>query len=318
MDPSYLVRQIHRVVEPFGLRRVTIPGAGDSAFARADLWTRLQTLARVETTLEGEPAQPEILDTGPEPYSRTVPPWLRGLVVLGGVAGLLIVSALVQSGDPPPPVTVPVLLGLPATEATAVLDEAGLRATTMPVPACEVGRRTLRSHPPNGAEVAVGSTVRVEYAVASDDSCRTRLADRESAWQLIDFALGRGRPPAFADEVFVQVPGLAPRALTAAEAVDPSSWGAISPLTMMASAARRPQATLNLPAARSCSSPPALESETTLSFSIGSPDTPGCPDVVMASRDRAGRIEALRVSASSELDGLPPGVKRFFDSLDGP
>lgn len=174
---------------------------------------------------------------------RPVRRW-RGPAVL--VAVLALVAAGVALTRPEQPLPdrlradqVPSLFGYDEADARALLEARGLRVEVEPFRACEVSGRVLASDPPTGARYDEGDAVTVYSAVPADVACLTDYQDRVTAWQLLEFADGRGPAPPFDDRVFVYPGQGPPLILDRSAAEDPAAWSSSGVLDGLRSAARR-------------------------------------------------------------------------------
>lgn len=157
----------------------------------------------------------------------------RPLGLLALAAALVVVGVAVALTRPDPPLPdrlrsdqVPSLFGYDDADARALLEDRGLRVHVEPFRACEVAGRVVGSDPPAGTPYDDGDPITVYASVPADVACLTDYQDRATAWQLIDFADGRGPAPAFTGRIFVY-PGDGPPVIldrTAAE--DPAAWPA--------------------------------------------------------------------------------------------
>ncbi|MGB0099747.1 MAG: PASTA domain-containing protein [Nocardioides sp.] len=157
-----------------------------------------------------------------------------GLAVLGaalaGLVALGVVMVLTRTAEPDPDRLgsdqVPSLFGYDGDTARAALEDRGLTVTLEPFRACEILDRVVASDPPTGTVVERGDPVTVFTALPADVACLADYTDREWAWQLVDFANGRGPAPRFADRVSVH-PAHGPRVvLDRAAARERASWDA--------------------------------------------------------------------------------------------
>ncbi len=143
------------------------------------------------------------------PPSRAVPrrPWPAVIAVAEAV--LLAVAVGTVTRPAPRPVDrldadqVPSFFGYDRDHARAALTERGLRVRVEPFRSCEVMDRVVATDPPPGRPFRPGERIVLYTAVPSSITCLTDYQDRSTAWQLLDFANGRGPAPAFASRVFV-------------------------------------------------------------------------------------------------------------------
>ncbi len=173
----------------------------------------------------------------------------------------------------------------------------------------------MASVPGAGAPYDEGDDIVVYTSLPAGLSCLTNYTDRETAWQLLDFANGRGPAPEFADRVFVFADALPAVVLTGAEAADPESWRDTEVLTTLRAASgevsltdERPL-TYSLPAIRvtqateglgSCGVPDPSVAGTADAFAllIRSPDRDRCGVRVELYRD-GQQIEAVALYSPS-------------------
>lgn len=134
---------------------------------------------------------------------------------------------------------VPSLFGYDAEHARGLLEDRGLEVTIRPFRACEVLDRAIGSDPGTGHRFERGDPITVFTAVPADVTCLTDYTDRETAWQLLDFANGRGPAPAFADRVFVYPGDAEPVVLDGAAASDPDAWTGTGVLDGLRDASRQ-------------------------------------------------------------------------------
>jgi hypothetical protein len=252
----------------------------------------------------------------PRPVRRRWP----GVVTLGTVAAAVGIAVVLMRPDPPPDDRldgdqVPSLFGYDGAAASRLLRDRGLEVTLQPFRACEVMDRVVDSDPPTGATYDEGDPITVYTAVPADITCLLDYSHRALAWQLLDFANGRGARPRFADRVFVYSGGAPAVVLTRAEARDPASWAETEVLTTLQAVSQRVAllddrpisyagpAIRTMPATEDvgvCGVPEPSLAGTADAFAlvIRAPGATGCPvrvDLYLTD----GRIEGLVVYASS-------------------
>ncbi|WP_109506675.1 PASTA domain-containing protein [Nocardioides speluncae] len=195
---------------------------------------RLLHLAAESVPVAAATAQP------PRPQRRQ-----RHLIALGtalAVAATVAVVFLLPGGDrrpeptspsspEPPGVTldanqIPSVFAMTGDQARQLVADRGLSATVRQEPTCaEVAGRALRTVPATGTRFRPGDRVTVLVASTPAAAACKSLKDRALAWQLLDWANGRGQPPAFADRVSSFTNGEDPVAFDPTEAADPAAWG---------------------------------------------------------------------------------------------
>jgi hypothetical protein len=163
-----------------------------------------------------------------QPAGPTHRPW-RGLLALAAVVAVVGGLVLVTRPDEPPldhlrADQVPSLFGYDGARARRLLSDRGLDVTVQPFRSCEVMDRVLNSDPPAGTPYQPGDRITVFTAIPQDIVCLTDYDDRATAWQLLDFANGRGPGPEFADRVFVYAGDRPAVVLRGDEASDPDAW----------------------------------------------------------------------------------------------
>ncbi|SFA86170.1 PASTA domain-containing protein [Nocardioides alpinus] len=120
-------------------------------------------------------------------------------------------------------VALPVLVGSPVRQVRRSLVDQGLLVAVQHRASCAPGV-VLEQYPPAGAELPVGSTVRLVVSVHPPTASCIRPQAPEPARDLQRWALGDGEPPAFADRVRLWVANQPRRMLTRAQAARRSSW----------------------------------------------------------------------------------------------
>lgn len=160
------------------------------------------------------------------------PPRTRRWLGVGAlVAALAAIGAVVTLTRPEQPLPdrlrgdqVPSLFGYDGGAARDLLESRGLAVTVEQARDCEVLGRVVASDPPPGALVDRGDPITVYTSLPASLTCLTDYQDRATAWQLLDFANGRGPAPAFADRVFVYAGDAPPVVLDSRQARDPRTW----------------------------------------------------------------------------------------------
>jgi hypothetical protein len=166
---------------------------------------------------------------------------LPAVAALVALALLLVGAGLVGPGHREPPFTlafaqVPSLFGYDDAHARALLAHEGVTVVEEKIPACEPIGRVLGSRPESGALILRGTTLTLRTAAPAVATCLHGYADRELAWELVDFATGHGPAPAFAPQVRLVVDGAEPTALQREQAVVRSSWDGLSAVSALADA----------------------------------------------------------------------------------
>ena len=196
-DPDPLV---HRALA------AAIPRSERTRFGQEqDLETRRAML--IDTDPDGVVAERPV---GPPP-----PPRRRRWPLVAVAAAVLVAAGvalvLTTGGDAGRPGDrlradqVPSLFGYDDQDARSLLEGRGLDVTVEPFRACEVMDRVVASDPPAGTTYAPGDPITVYVSVPADVACLTNYQDIAIAWQLVDFANGRGPAPEFSPRVVVYV-----------------------------------------------------------------------------------------------------------------
>jgi hypothetical protein len=225
----------------------------------------------------------------------------RWLGVAALVAALGVVAVAVVTTRPEDPLPdrlrgnqVPSLFGYDGPDARDELAARGLEVTLQPTRDCEVFGRVVASDPPPGTPYERGDRITVYTSIPADVVCLNDYQDRATAWELLDFANGRGPAPAFADRVFVYAGGAQPVVLDRADAADPRAWAGTGVLDGLREASGRVglvtehPLTYAIPAIRitrtdegigTCGVPEPAVAGTGDAFSVlvRSPDRTGCP-----------------------------------------
>jgi hypothetical protein len=252
--------------------------------------------ARQDLLMSAEPVPVDAVGVGHlevPPRDRNLPA-VTALVVL---VLLLVGAGLVGPGHREPGfrlafAQVPSLFGYDDAHARALLAGQDVTVVEEKVDACEPGGRVVGTRPGPGAMIIRGGTLTLRTAVPSI-ACLRGFADRELAWQFIDFATGHGPAPDFAPLVHLAVDRAEPATLTREQAVERSSWDGLSAVTALADAAaqvravgttyRLPELTVTrgVPPASTCGVPRPLLSglrpAVSLSISIPGDDVLTCP-----------------------------------------
>lgn len=133
---------------------------------------------------------------------------------------------------------IPPVFGYDADSAEQLLTDAGLVVTREPSYTCQTSGRAVRTNPAAGRRFELGDSVTL-FVTALDPAARCVRPPLDTlAWQLLDFANGRGPAPAFASEVTVFVDGQR-TVLTSQQAADPRTWSSNSALGLLAAASRQ-------------------------------------------------------------------------------
>ncbi|GAA1127005.1 PASTA domain-containing protein [Nocardioides aquiterrae] len=162
------------------------------------------------------------------PLSGHRPRWPGVAALAAALAVVGVVVALTRPEEPLPDRLrgdqVPSLFGYDGADARSALEARGFRVTLQPTRDCEVYGRVVASDPPPGTAYDRGDRITVYTSIPADVVCLNDYQDRATAWQLLDFANGRGPAPEFADRVFVYAGGAAPVVLDGTAARDPDAW----------------------------------------------------------------------------------------------
>ena len=135
----------------------------------------------------------------------------------------------------------PSVFGYREAGAYSMLADLGLEVTigNWLVPCSEPAGRAVRTEPAVGATFKPGDAVVLFVSVQESAPCPID-PDLALAWQLVDFANGRGPAPAFADEVWVAAND-ENAVISAALAADPETWVDGSPLGVLRQQSREVQ-----------------------------------------------------------------------------
>jgi hypothetical protein len=106
------------------------------------------------------------------------------------------------------------LFALNGDQAEEFLESQGYDVSLEQARSCEPPGLVVDSDPPSGGPVRKGATVTVRTSVLSGSQCEPAFPRRLAAWEFVQFALGRGPAPDFADAVDVVVDAGAPVRLT--------------------------------------------------------------------------------------------------------
>lgn len=255
------------------------------------------------------------------PHESRRPPWRVLAGTIGALAVVVAAVAVTRPHHPPidhlEPGQVPSVFGYDGRAAQDLLTSLGLEVAVEPTRACEVEDRAIGTDPPRGAAYDRGDPITLYTAVPASITCLTDYQQRAMAWQLIDFANGRGPGPPFAEHVFVYA-GDGPTTvteLTHDEAADPAAWAGTGvldvlrdatsqvrltddrPLTYAAPALRISSASEGVGA---CHLPDPAAASTADAFAavIVSPTREGCPLRLKVYR-REGRVSTVALYAGS-------------------
>ncbi|WP_296607460.1 hypothetical protein [Nocardioides sp.] len=253
------------------------------------------------------------------PGERRRPPWraIGGAVV--ALAAVLAVVAVTRPDEPPvdhlEDDQVPSIFGFGRQAAEELLTSRGLTVKVEPVRACEIEGRAIGSDPPRGTTYERGDPITLYTAVPSSITCLTDYQQRSTAWQLLDFANGRGAGPPFADRVGVRSAGGTESVLDHDAAADPGAWADTGVLDALRTATARVQLTDDrpltyaVPALRiigadedfgPCPAPPPLAgADDAFAVLVFSPTRDGCPLRLQVSRDDAHRVESVALYPAS-------------------
>jgi hypothetical protein len=136
---------------------------------------------------------------------------------------------------------IPSVFGYDADSARSTLQGLGLnvKVATEAVPCTEPGGRALRTEPEVGTRFSPGAVVNLFVGKTPTAPCPAN-GDLWIAWQLLDFANGRGPAPDFADRVLVSA-NAETSAITGSEAADPLNWVDGTPLGVLRQESRAVQ-----------------------------------------------------------------------------
>ena len=279
-----------------------------------DTRDRLQAAAE---TLDLPPPEPMTRPRAPRRW-----PWVAAAAATAAAVAALGTAAAGPDPDAPRTDTlkadqVPSLFGYDVADARQLMQARGLRVGISPVRACETGGKVVASDPPTGTRFDEGDPIVLHPAAPSDAYCMARYPDRAAAWELIDFATGRGPAPLFADRVFLVVDDSYPAVLSREDAGNPLRWGRRSALARLREASSRvvredgTYLTARLDAATVVPPPhvcgvrrPAeagLRAALSISVVVGSEDPP-CPLIVDVYRSRAGAIDSVVMYTAKATD----------------
>ena len=248
----------------------------------------------------------------------------RGLGVGALVGALATVGVVVAITRPEQPLPdrlrgdqVPSLFGYDGGAARDLLESRGLRVAVEQIRDCEVLGRVVARDPPPGTVVERGDPVTVYTSLPASLTCLTDYQDRVTAWQLLDFANGRGPAPEFADRVLVHAGDAEPVVLDGREARDPDTWDRTGVLAGLREASGRVDLVSEhpleyaVPAIRitrtdegigTCAVPdPAVTGTSTgdaFAVLVRSPDRTGCPVRLDVFRDGSAIVALAYYPAS--------------------
>ncbi|MGY2701377.1 hypothetical protein ACVW2K_000961 [Nocardioides sp. HB32] len=218
--------------------------------------------------------------------------------LLAVVAAIALVVAVTRPEQPLPDRLrgdqVPSLFGYDGADAEDFLESRGFDVTVEGARDCEVLGRVVASDPAPGTAYHRGDPITVYTSLPASLTCLTDYQDRATAWQLLDFANGRGGPPPFADRVFVFAGDATPVVLDRRDAERPEAWAGTGVLSGLARASDQVAMVTEhplryaIPAIRiartdeglgSCGVPDPSVAGTADAFSVlvRSPDRTGCP-----------------------------------------
>ena len=185
----------------------------------------------------------------PERPSRRGGPLLALGLVLAAVA---LGSVLTYR---PAPERLPSLFAMDGSEARQLLEDDGYDVQLRSDFSCEPRGLVLGSDPPAGELVHHGDVVTVHTAVPSGGYCPLPALARGDGWTFVEFVLGDGPPPRFAEHVRLVVDGGETSALGHDDAAEPGRWGQLSPLVAAAAHETSPTRS-GMPALRVDAVPP--------------------------------------------------------------
>ncbi len=173
-------------------------------------------LQRAATTIDVPPARD--LPTAAPERARWIVPLAAAVAVVVAIAVGVSVSREDRAKEPSPtgpspalptvnPGFVPSPFGMRADEATRMLERAGYQVNVIDeVAACRESGRVIDIDPNPTAPLSAGSTVTITVTREAPTVDCVGSVDT-FAWQLIDFAMGRGAAPSFADRVLIDING---------------------------------------------------------------------------------------------------------------
>jgi len=127
---------------------------------------------------------------------------------------------------------IPSVFAYDGASARSMLEGLGLTVTVEPDYVCNTPGRATRTNPRVGTTYSAGHTVTL-FVTEEPPTARCAPDTQEDlAWQLLDFANGRGPAPAFADEVWVAANGESAE-IPASLAADPTAWVDGTPLGVL-------------------------------------------------------------------------------------
>jgi hypothetical protein len=245
--------------------------------------------------------------------------WVGVVALAAALAVVGVVVAVTRPEEPLPDRLrgdqVPSLFGYDGADARSELEARGLRVTLQPTRDCEVFGRVVASDPPPGTAYDRGDRITVYTSIPADVVCLNDYQDRATAWELLDFANGRGPAPEFADRVFVYAGGAEPVVLDGTDARDPGAWAGTGVLAGLRAASDRVGLVSEhplmyaIPAIRitrtdegigSCGVPEPSVAGTGDAFAVlvRSPDRTGCPVRLDVFREGAAIVALAYYPAS--------------------
>lgn len=254
-----------------------------------------------------------------EPREPRRPPW-RTLVGVAAAAGLVLGVVVLTRPDEPPvdhldDDQVPSVFGYGRAAAEDLLTGLGLEVTLEPMRACEIEGRAIGTEPARGTTYDRGDPITLYTAVPSSITCLTDYQQRSTAWQLLDFANGRGAGPPFADRVVVRAGDGTATVLDHDAAADPAAWADTGVLDALRTATSRVHLTDDrpltyaVPALRiigadeafgPCGAPqPPADTGDAFAALVFSPTRVGCPLRLQVSRDDAHRVADVALYPAS-------------------
>jgi len=159
-----------------------------------------------------------VAGTTPRRPGRTGPLVAVALVAVAAVVGVALTYR-------PPPDSMPSLFALTGDQAERLLEDQGYDVLVRPARSCEPPGLVVGSDPPGGGPVQEGATVTVRTSVLAGSQCEPQYPLRAAAWEFVQFALGDGPTPAFADPARLLVSGSMPRTFFGADATEDRRWG---------------------------------------------------------------------------------------------
>lgn len=248
-------------------------------------------------------------------------PRRRTIAGVVGAAGVVLAAVVLTRPDEPPvdrldEDQIPSVFGFGRQAAEDLLTSRGLEVTVEPMRACEVEGRAIGSDPARGSAYDRGDPITLYTSVPSSITCLTDYQQRSTAWQLLDFANGRGEGPPFADRVTVRSADGTVTLLGHEAAADPAAWAGTGVLKALQAATSRVRLTDDrpltyaVPALRiigvthglgRCPAPTPAVSGTGDAFAalILAPSGAGCPLRLEVHRDDQQRVAAVALYPAS-------------------